>query len=86
MLSLDAIYPSVPHEAGLKALKDALDNKEDKSLSTRDLIQIAHFVLQTNFLNSMGFSETLKYWVGVQRGQSYLMGRRCLFSLSWPPF
>ena len=45
MLSLDAIYPSVPHEAGLKALKDALDNKEDKSLSTRDLIQIAHFVL-----------------------------------------
>ena len=28
----------------------------------------------------------LKYWVGVQRGQSYLMGRRCLFSLGWPPF
>ena len=24
--------------------------------------------------------ETLKYWVGVQRGQ-----RRCLFSLGWPP-
>ena len=31
-------------------------------------------------------NETLKYWVGVQRGQSYLMGRRCLFSLGWPPF
>ena len=30
--------------------------------------------------------ETLKYWVGVQRGQSYLMGRRCLFSLGWQPF
>ena len=28
----------------------------------------------------------LKYWVGVQRGQSYLIGRRCLFSLGWPPF
>ena len=24
--------------------------------------------------------------VGAQRGQSYLMGRRCLFSLGWPPF
>ena len=24
----------------------------------------------------------LKYWVGVQRGQSYLMGRRCLYSLA----
>ena len=23
---------------------------------------------------------------GVQRGQSYLMGRRCLFSLGWQPF
>ena len=30
--------------------------------------------------------EALKYWVGVQRGHSYLMGRRCLFSLGWPPF
>ena len=30
--------------------------------------------------------ETLKYWVGVQQGQFYLMGRRCLFSLGWPPF
>ena len=28
----------------------------------------------------------LKYWVGVQRGQSYPMWRRCLFSLGWPPF
>ena len=30
--------------------------------------------------------QTLKYWVGVQWGQSYLMGRRCLFSLGWLPF
>ena len=30
--------------------------------------------------------ETLKYWVGVQWGQSYLMGRRCIFSFCWQPF
>ena len=30
--------------------------------------------------------ETLKYWVDVQQGQSYLMGERCLFSLGWPCF
>ena len=30
--------------------------------------------------------ETLKYWVGVQWGHSYLMGRRFLFSLGWQPF
>ena len=28
----------------------------------------------------------LKYWVGAQPGQSYPMGRRCLFSHGWPPF
>ena len=27
------------------------------------------------------FPETLKFWIDVQWGQSYLMGRRCLFSL-----
>ena len=30
--------------------------------------------------------DTLKYWVGVQQDQSYLMGRSCLFSLGWWPF
>ena len=30
--------------------------------------------------------ETLKYWVGVQQCQSYLMKRRYLFSLVWPLF
>ena len=29
--------------------------------------------------------KTLKYWVSVQQGQSYLIGRRCLFSLGWSP-
>ena len=29
---------------------------------------------------------TLKYWFSVQQVQSYLMGRRCLFGLGWPPF
>ena len=32
------------------------------------------------------FLETLKYCFGVQQGQSYLIMRRCLFSLSWSPF
>ena len=31
------------------------------------------------------FPQILKYWVGVQRRQSHLMGRRCLFTFGWPP-
>ena len=30
--------------------------------------------------------ETLKYWVGAQQGQFYLIGRRFLFNLGWPLF
>ena len=36
-------------------------------------------------VNKIFLPETMKYWVGAQQGQSYLMGR-CLFSLVWPPF
>ena len=43
-----ALYPSIRHEAGLKALKNALDNRENKSISTEDLIKMARFVLQNN--------------------------------------
>ena len=41
-----------------------------------------HLVCVTNIC----LPETLKYWVGVQQDQSYLMERRCLISLGWPPF
>ena len=38
--------------------------------------------LKLNFENlNMFIPETLKYWVGVQWGQSYLMGRSCLLAL-----
>ena len=30
--------------------------------------------------------KALKYCVGVQWDQSYIMGRRCFFRLGWPPF
>ena len=51
----------------------------------KDLLKI---YFMKNFINFMkDFApETLKYWIGVQWGQSYLMGRNCLFSFGWPPF
>ena len=48
------IYPSIPHEAGLKALKDALDNRENKSISTEDLIKWLVLYCKTFILNLMG--------------------------------
>ena len=49
-----ALYSSIPHNAGLNALKDALDNRESKSISTEDLIKMARFVLQNNYFEFNG--------------------------------
>ena len=43
-----ALYPSIPHVAGLKVLKDALDNRENKSISNEEFIKMARFVMQNN--------------------------------------
>ena len=32
------LYPSIPHEAGLKALTEALDNRENKHIPTENLL------------------------------------------------
>ena len=48
-----------------------------------NLLVITHCKLMTIEPQFFSPPKTLKYWVGVQWGQSYLMGRRCLFSLGW---
>ena len=40
------LYPSIPHEAGLGALKRALENRSVKKISTENLIKMAEFVLK----------------------------------------
>ena len=43
------LYPSIPHTAGLAALRDALDNREVKKIPTEDLVKIEEFVLKNNY-------------------------------------
>ena len=40
-------------------------------------------VMVTPVIVTVIYPETLKYWAGVQWGQSHLVRRRCLFSLGW---
>ena len=42
------LYPSIPHEEGLEALREALEHREDKTISTNSLTQLAHLVLKNN--------------------------------------
>ena len=44
------LYPSIPHEAGLKALKEALDKRENRNIATNGLIRMDEFVLKNNYL------------------------------------
>ena len=43
------LYPSIPHQAGLNALKEALDKRPLKKIPTDDMIKMAEFVLSKNF-------------------------------------
>ena len=47
------LYPNIPHEAGLKALKEALDERENRNIATNDLIRMAEFVLKIIISNLM---------------------------------
>ena len=42
------LYTSIPHQAGLSALKEALENRSVKKIPTENLIKMAEFVLKNN--------------------------------------
>ena len=48
------LYPSIPHDAGLEALRKALYNRENKKISTDDLTKMAEFVLKNNYFEFNG--------------------------------
>ena len=51
-----------------------------------DIVQMPIVFIALIYLKLYLFPEALKYWVGVQQDQSYLRGRRCIFSFGWQPF
>ena len=42
------LYPNIPHQAGLKALKEALKKRDIKKIPTEDLVKMTEFVLNNN--------------------------------------
>ena len=48
------LYPNVPHELGLKALKEALEKRDSIQISTLELVEMAKFVLQNNYFEFNG--------------------------------
>ena len=42
------LYPNIPHEEGLIAIRKAVDTRKDKTISTDSLIELAEYVLKNN--------------------------------------
>ena len=44
-----ALYPNIPHEDGLTALRKALDAREDQRVSTDSIMELAELALKNNY-------------------------------------
>ena len=49
-----SLYPGIPQEAGLNTLRDALDNWENKHISTDNLLKLAELVLKNRYFEFNG--------------------------------
>ena len=47
-------YPSIAHEFGLNAIKEALHNRERKSILTEDILKMLEFVMKNNYFEFNG--------------------------------
>ena len=71
------LYPSIPHELGLKALEEALEKRDSIQISTSDLVKMAKFVLQNNYFEFNG--ETKQQISGTAIGAKVAPPYACKF-------
>ena len=71
------LYPSISHDAGLDALRKALDNRENKNILTDNLTKMAEFVLKNNFFEYNG--KVKKQISGTAIGTKFVRPYTCIF-------
>ena len=67
------LYPNVPHQAGLNALKNALEKRDLKKIPTEDLVKMAEFVLKNNLFefNSKVYQQKSGTAIGTKFAPPY---------------
>ena len=71
------LYPSVSLEAGLKALREVLYKREQRTINTIELLRMADFVLKNNYFE---FNEQIKQQIsGTAIGTKFAPPYACLF-------
>ena len=71
------LYPSIPHQAGLSTLKEALDKRLLKKIPTDDLIKMAELVLSNNFFEFN--SDTFQQISGTAIGTKCAPPHACIY-------
>ena len=67
------LYPNIPHEDGLEALKIALDGRENKTISTESLLELTKCVLENNVFEHDGkvYRQKQGTAIGTKMAPSY---------------
>ena len=67
------LYPSIPHEEGLATLKYALDARQEKTVSTESLMDLASLVLKNNYFefNDNFYLQKQGTAIGTKMAPSY---------------
>ena len=70
LVSVDVVvlYPNILHQAGLKALKEALEKRDIKKIPTEHLVKMAEFVLNNNIFefNSKAYQQKSGTAIGTK--------------------
>ena len=88
------LYPNIPHEEGLEALKGALDSRENKTVSTESLTELAQIVLKNNCFEFNGkfYQQLQGTAIGTNFAPSYAilfmaaLGERLLSNAPYKPW
>ena len=43
------LYPSISYEVGLRALREALDKRDEKIIPSKEILKMAEFILKNNY-------------------------------------
>ena len=67
------LYPNIPHQAGLKSLKEAPEERDIKKIPTEDLLKIVEFVLNNNIFefNSKAYQQNSGTAIGSKFARPY---------------
>ena len=79
MVTADVVglYPSIPHEVGLRALREALNKRDEKTIPTQELLKMEEFVLKNNYFE---FGTKIKQQIsGTTIGTKFAPPYECLF-------